>query len=98
MGLLDIFKGKKKQSLEKDKVLIEAGACPNCWGTQEYEGQIKEVLKDKEKDVLNKDHRAQQAFIQKFVQKNIKGIRLKKDGDKQICPACKSRYKIVRHD
>ena len=93
MGLLDFFRGKKA-SVDKED-LVEAGVCPNCWGKQEWDGKFKDYVADPTKDVLNKDATAQQAFIQKFVTENITGIRLKSEGDKQVCPACKTAYKHV---
>lgn len=93
MGLLDFFSGKKK-AVDQD-TLVEAGVCPNCWGKQEWDGKFKDYAADRTKDILNKDASSQQAFIQKFVTDNITGIRLKKDGDKSVCPACNTGYKHV---
>ncbi len=89
MGLLDWF-GKKK---EADKIILEEGFCPNCWGRQEYQGKFKEAVIDKNKDVLSGDPAAQKAFVQKFVDDNLTGIRLKAEGGGLSCPSCKVRYK-----
>ena len=66
------------------------GYCPNCWGTQEYDNQIREMYKDKQIDVNN--HQANYAFIQDFVVNHIDGIRLKKGTSSLECPTCKVRY------
>jgi len=29
-----------------EKEIIEAGACPNCWGVQAYENQFVDFVKD----------------------------------------------------
>lgn len=67
------------------------GYCPNCWGTQEYDDEIRELYKDKQIDVNN--HKAHYAFIQEFVVKHVDGIRLKKGRSSLECPTCKVRYK-----
>ena len=66
------------------------GLCPNCWGSQEYDGQIRELYKDKQIDVNN--HEANYAFIQDFVVTHINGIRLKKGANSLECPTCKVKY------
>lgn len=66
------------------------GYCPNCWGTQEYDNQIREMYKDKQIDVNN--HQSNYAFIQDFVVTHIDGIRLKKGGSSLECPTCKVKY------
>ncbi len=62
------------------------GLCPNCWGKQEYDNQVREMYIDKQIDVNN--HEANHAFIQDFVVTQIKGIRLIKTIDKMECPTC----------
>ena len=66
------------------------GYCPNCWGTQEYDQQIREMYRDKQIDVNN--HLANYAFIRDFVVRHIDGIRLKKGAGSLECPTCKIRY------
>lgn len=75
--------------------ITAAGACPNCWGYNSYDGKFVEYVQDQTKSNINKDKQHQKAFIQQFVEDRITGIRLKKDGDRQVCPACKTKYKIV---
>lgn len=66
------------------------GLCPNCWGSQEYDGQIRELYKDKQIDVNN--HEANYAFIQDFVVTHLDGIRLKKGSSSLECPTCQIKY------
>ena len=80
---------KKSDSETKDQVPDEM--CPNCWGEQQYDGQIREMYKDKQIDVNNNE--ANYAFIQKFVVKHIDGIHLKKGNNSLECPTCKVKYK-----
>lgn len=70
------------------------GLCPNCWGTQEYDSQIRQLYEDKQVDVNN--HTAHHAFIQQFVVDRVDGIQLKKDEDAFVCPTCSVRYKDKR--
>ncbi|MDN5202550.1 hypothetical protein QQ008_14275 [Fulvivirgaceae bacterium BMA10] len=72
------------------KELIEGGACPNCWGEQEYDGQVRNLLADKQLDVNN--HEARHAFIRDFVVNHVSGIRLQKDNDGYQCPMCKRKF------
>lgn len=72
------------------KELIEGGVCPNCWGEQEYDGLVRDLIKDKQVDVNN--HEAKHAFIQDFVVNHINGIHLEREGDAYKCPRCKRLY------
>ena len=75
----------KTEDETKDQVPV--GACPVCWGEQEYDGQIRELYKDKQIDVNN--GKANHTFIQKFVVKRLDGIQLKKGNNGYECPTCK---------
>jgi len=63
------------------------GYCPNCWGEQEYDNQIRTLYKDQQIDVNNQ--KANYAFIQKFVVTHLDGIHLKKGNNSLECPTCK---------
>ncbi len=52
-------------------------ACPNCWGTQEYEGCYREFQPDATKANINGDRLWRKAFVQQFVETNLTGIRLR---------------------
>ena len=93
MGFLGKLFGKKEGSIKlNDQELIEAGACPNCWGRQEYEGEYIEYMKDQTKSNINHDKQHQKAFVQQFVETHVTGIRLKKDGDHLSCPKCSRKF------
>lgn len=62
------------------------GVCPNCWGKQEYDGTVRELIKDKQIDVNNKS--GAHNFIQKFVVERIEGISLKKGTSGLECVQC----------
>lgn len=66
------------------------GYCPNCWGKQEYDNQVREMYVDKQIDVNNGE--ANYAFIQKFVVKHLDGIHLKKGNNSMECPTCKMKH------
>ena len=66
------------------------GLCPNCWGSQEYDGQIRELYRDRQIDVNN--HEANYAFIQDFVVTHLDGIRLKKGANSLECPTCQVQF------
>ena len=88
-----IFGSKKKSKVFTDEEIAAAGACPNCWGSQNYDGQYLDFVKDSTKSNINHDAGNQKTFVQQFIETNVTGIRLKKDGDKQACPICKTKYK-----
>lgn len=79
---------KKPQSETKDNA--PEGFCPNCWESQEYDNQVREMYKDKQIDVNN--HEANYAFIQGFVVTHLNGIHLKKSDNSFECPTCRVKY------
>lgn len=90
----NLFNKKKKIELTEDE-LIEAGACPNCWGKQEYGDEYIEFTKDQTKSNISNDKQQQKAFVQQYIETGITGIQLKKDGEYLICPKCNSKHKFV---
>lgn len=84
-------KEEKLTELSKAEV-IEAGACPNCWGIQEYEGKVRKLEEDLTKSNLIKSKGGRKSFVSQFVETNITGIRLKKDGENLACPKCKAKF------
>ena len=70
------------------KMLVEMDVCPNCWGRQSYDHQYKSYVQDKTQGELAKDSTQRKAFIQKFVERHVTGIRLKN----KICPVCEQKY------
>jgi len=93
--LKKIFGSKKDKINLSNEELVEAGACPNCWGKQEYNDQYVAYTKDQTKSNINHDKDHQKAFVQQFVETHVTGIRLKKDGEFLTCPTCKSKHKFV---
>jgi len=69
---------------------VPEGLCPNCWGEQEYDKQIRELYKDKQIDINH--HEANYAFIQDFMVTHLNGIHLIKGNNGMECPTCKARY------
>ena len=82
--LIDHFKLSRNESKNK----VPDGYCPNCWGIQEWDGKVRQMVEDKQIDVNN--HEANYAFIQKFVVEQVDGIRLK--GAIHKCPNCLTNY------
>lgn len=87
MALLDFFRKKNNLKLDENDFLGLC-VCPNCWGKQAYEGKFIDFVPDQEKDILNGDHTRQKAFVQKFIEQEVMGVRLKSDVDRMICPRC----------
>jgi len=77
--------------LFSNKELVEGGACPNCWGDQEYDNTVRDLVKDKQLDVNNRD--AKHAFIQDFVVNHVSGIHLKRGNNGYECPRCRKVHK-----
>lgn len=78
--LLDILTGKK---LDSNEHLIEAEVCPNCWGKQEYANEYKEIIKERARNANE-----QKAFVEKFIETHLTGVRLKQKFDKLVCETC----------
>ena len=85
--LIRFFKRPKAETQNE----TPEGLCPNCWGKQEYDKQIRELYKDKQIDVNN--HEANYAFIQDFMVTHLNGIHLKKGNNSFECPTCKTKFK-----
>lgn len=84
--LISFFKKTKAET----KGITPSGLCPNCWGSQEYDNQIREMYKDQQVEVNN--HEANYAFIQKFVVTHVDGIHLKSANNNFECPTCRNKY------
>ena len=82
-----------KENRLKSEEIVEAGACPNCWGTQEYDNKFIEFIEDQTKSNINLDHSKRKAFIQQFVEDRVSGIKLKNEGTHHVCPVCKKKFK-----
>jgi len=70
----------------KKETLVSAGACPNCWGDQEYDGKF--VAKAEEKQIDVNNHTSRHAFIQDFVVNQVDGIHLHKEDNGLRCNRC----------
>ena len=71
---------------EETRGATPAGACPNCWGHMEYDGQVRAAARDRNVDLVN--GRDRQTFVQQFVTEHIDGIRLRKGPSGATCPTC----------
>lgn len=86
-NLLNFF----QQTATQTKGKVPDGYCPNCWGEQEYDAQIRKMYIDKQIDINN--HEENHAFIQDFVVTRLSGIQLKKGNNSFDCPTCQRKYK-----
>lgn len=68
------------------------GVCVNCWGHQEYDGQIREVARSREIDFENKVQR--RAFIEEFAVKHVDGIKLHRTEQGLRCNACGTETRL----
>jgi len=87
-NILAYLKGKESGAEAK----APEGVCPNCWGKQEYDGVVRELVEDKQIDVNN--HSANHAFIQDFVVNHVNGIQLKKGNSGLVCSRCHTEYPV----
>ena len=92
---MNFFKNlfNKKKKMFSDDDLIEAGACPNCWGKQEYNDKFVEYVKDQTKSNINNDKLHLKSFVQQYIETGITGIKLKREGDYGTCPTCNIKHK-----
>ncbi len=61
------------------------GTCALCWGKQEYDGKIRDLIKDKQIDINN--HKDSYMIIQDFMKHNIDGVKLEESVIRD-CPNC----------
>ncbi len=87
---------KNSPSFNKEE-LIEMSICPNCWGHQEYQDRFQNHVQNQGGEQILKDPRNKKAFVQKFVEKHITGIKLIQDDEGAACPSCRTRFKKVRN-
>lgn len=80
-----------QRSKEQTQGSVPEGYCPNCWGEQEYDAQIRKMYIDKQIDINN--HEENHAFIQNFVVTHLSGIHLKKGNNSFECPTCHRDFK-----
>ena len=85
-----LFGQKRFSAFFTNDDLYEAGLCPNCWGEQEYDNQFRDLVKDKQIDINNKNSR--HAFIQDFVVNQVDGIHLKKGDQSVVCERCNTVF------
>jgi len=85
MDIIDNIIHYFKEEDHQEKRDSPEGTCPLCWGHQNYDGQIRELIEDKQIDVNN--HKDSYMLIEDFVKTNIDGIRLK-EGVTTDCPKC----------
>ena len=85
MDIIDNITHHFKNQNSQEEELSPEGTCPICWGRQEYDGKIKDLLKDQQIDVNN--HKDSYMIIQDFIKHNIDGITLK-EGVVTDCPNC----------
>lgn len=81
---------------KKNSLPVPEDVCPNCWGQQEYGGQVIDLKEDKQIDVNNSVSRY--TFIQDFVVKHVNGIQLKKHEQGYLCPSCQTQYNKDLHE
>ena len=86
--LMALLTGGKPANEEN---LVNAEVCPNCWGKQEYDNEVRDVVNDRSKTPHEK-----KAFVAKFVETHVTGIALRHEDDKLVCPACDGVYKNSR--
>ena len=80
---------KEKVNTRKAELLTH-DVCPNCWGQQEYDDQVRIMRKDKQIAVANGE--AHYAFIQQFVKQYLEGFHRVNSVNGKECPTCKTLY------
>jgi len=84
----DLFSNSSSEiKIPTKEEILAAGACPNCWGIQQYDDKYVAFRKDKTKSNINSQE--QKAFVTQFVETHVSGIKLLKDADRTYCPKCK---------
>lgn len=69
---------------------LPEGYCPNCWGEQEYEGQVREVLIKNHIDLNNVEQNL--GWIEAYVIEHFEGIKMKDEEGSKVCPSCQKSH------
>jgi len=85
VDIIDNITHNIKNQNNKEEEYSPEGTCPICWGRLQYDGKIRDLLKDKQIDVNN--HKDRYMLIQDFMKHNIDGIKLK-ESVVTDCPNC----------
>lgn len=69
---------------------VPDGFCPNCWGSQEYEGKFYEAVKNEGMDIDQVDEH--KGWVLDYAEKHLSDIQLKSSGKNAVCQKCKVTY------
>ncbi len=72
----------------KNHEISQEGFCPNCWGRQEYDGQIYQAIKSENTE--SKKYKS--GWITNYTEKNLRGIQLHATEKKRGCKVCFESY------
>jgi hypothetical protein len=64
--------------------------CPNCWGQQLYNGEVKEVLSREHIDLKNAKRKL--GWIEAYVIKHFEGIGVRIKNGRKVSPASKEEW------
>ncbi|WP_010520638.1 hypothetical protein [Aquimarina agarivorans] len=87
-----LFKNFFTNNLKVNMQQSVASNCPNCWGDQEYDGEIRVKYLDPQISVNN--GKRNYTFIKKFVVTYLNGIKLKNSISNMECPTCVTSNKV----
>ncbi len=83
-GFIEALSTFFRRSADETRGEVLQGACPNCWGHYEYDGEVRDVMRGGQIDIEN--NRAYDAFIRDFVDKHVDGVNTKSGS--RACPRC----------
>ena len=72
LELITKFFGTKSVNANEDMIV-----CANCWGKQEYGGEVREYFDDQTKANICKVKERRKAFVAQFVETHVTGIELR---------------------
>lgn len=80
----------KRLSSTKENLKSPGLYCPNCWGRQEYGGNLFKALKTE--DINTNNIKDKKGWVQAYAEKNLTGIQLNSQDSKLICNNCQTVY------
>jgi len=92
MNIFKKFIGFNSERIVSKRDLLDHEICPNCWGRQEYDNLFYKEYGDFMNDKMSTVSSDRKAFIAKFVDTHVSGIKLKKMNGKRICPDCNGKF------
>ena len=91
---MDLLHRIKKALERKQPIEVPLHYCPNCWGREEYSGNLFKAVHKEKIDLTNINEK--KGWIQEYAAKNLVNIKLQKQEDDYICLKCNMNEPLIK--